>query len=138
MSIRVYLSRSFNKKDDSVFKTIRELLTTPPLSERFDIQVFDSTKPKSKALTIKITSDIARADVVVGIFTRRHRIHKRESYSAPAYVASETAYALALRKKPVVFLEEGVDAGEMGLISGLGLEYVPFKRRQMGTVAFQD
>jgi hypothetical protein len=138
MKIRVYFSRSFNKKDEPVYKTLRDLLTSPPLNERFDIEIFDSIKPKSKALTQKITSDIARSDVVVGVFTRRHRIHSRQSYTAPVYVAAETAYALALQKKPVIFLEEGIEPDEMGLINGLGLEYVRFKRRQIGTVAFQD
>ena len=134
MPINVYFSHSFLSKDERVHRVIRGLVEG--LKDSHDLQLFDSVRPKSKNLTQRITSDIAQMDVVICIFTRRHRIGTSKKYTAPAYVGSEAAYAHGHNESLVLFLESGVDPSEMGLVSGLSLVHVGFERRKLDTIGF--
>ena len=136
--MRLYFSRSFSKTDQPIYQAVRHVLEDPSLATRLHLELFDSVRPRGKQVAVKITSDIALADVVICIFARRHRIQGKSAYSAPSFVSSEAAYALAMGKKLVLFLEDGVDSNEMGLVGALGLEYVRFDRRHLGTVEFVE
>jgi hypothetical protein len=135
VAVNVYFSRSFAPNDEKVYKAIRTVIEAPQLKNAYDLNLFDSVKPKAKNLAARITADITQADVVVCVFTRRHKIGSAK-YTAPAYIGSEAAYAHGHRKALVLFLESGIDPAEMGLVSGLNLVHVPFDRRQLDSGTF--
>lgn len=123
--------------DSDVCDAIREQLTHDELQQGFDLDVMDSEPPTGDQLAERIESDIDQADVVACIFTRRHLIEGEEDgYTAPPYVVAEAGYARARGKKLIVFLEEGVDRAQMGLIDAANPQYLTFSRDDLDTAQF--
>lgn len=138
MATTVYFSRSFDDADQEIFRTIRDQFDTPEIGRRYDLELIDSEPPRGDQLAERIESDIAQSDVVVCLFTRRHVLEDEDGHIPPAYVTSETGFALGKGKRLIVFLEEGVPAQKMGLVDAHGIEYLAFSRDQIGTTEFAD
>lgn len=144
--MKVYFSRSFLARDAVVYNAVREVLRRPSLRNRYDLELFDSEPPSGDQITEKISTDISQADVVVCLFTRRHKIalsgrgkaKRRVRYTVPAFVASEAAYAYALRRRLILLLEDGISPSETGLVGSLNLEHLRFKRGQLKTADFRE
>jgi hypothetical protein len=138
MKTRVYLSRSFSKNDGTVIESVRDILADESLADALGVETFDSESPRGGRLSQKIKSDIAASDVVLCLFTRRHGINgSDEGFAPPAYVCSEGAYADALGKRVLLWLEEGIEPKEMGLLHSKGEEHFRFSREELDTHAFR-
>lgn len=133
----IYLSRSFDERDEEqVTKKVQAILQDERLVREFELELFDSSPTRGGALTDQIKADIARSDVVLCIFTRRHKIEGEPSYSVPPYVVSEAAYADSLGKRLILLLEKGVEKKEMGLVEARGDEFLRFDRSTIDSATF--
>lgn len=133
----VYLSRSFRKEDQKFYDFLEEILTRSERLKHYNLNVYDSYRKEARPFREKIKEDISSAHVVVSIFSRRGKLQKG-GYSTAPWVLGESGYALACKKKFLLFKEEGVDAERLGIISAEGLDYVDYSRREIGKVTLKE
>jgi hypothetical protein len=134
---RVFFSYSFASNDEDVAIAVSRVFERPDLRE-FEPNVRDARALRASRVESKITDEIAQADIVVAIFTRKHRIEGTDTFAPPAYVIAEAAFALARHKRLLLMKEDGVPASEMGLIDATGLEWLPFQRTSIHSREFSD
>ena len=138
MHTGVYFSRSFHDEDHAAFDAVLSVFKDQQVANEFSLDLFDSSEPFGDQAYERVTADLTRAEIVVCIFTRRHQIAGSSGFTTPTMVCSEATFAHARGKSLLLFLEEGVDIAETGLISCLSLEQIRFRRAEVGTVRFHE
>lgn len=123
MPLNAFLSCSFSKDDKKVVDFFRHLL------EECDFSVLTAEKEDSPFILGKIYPKIDRADVVVALFTSRHKIG--DSYSPPSAVIFEAGYASGQKKPVYGFCEKGVDINELGLLQYSGGNFPFFNKNKL-------
>jgi hypothetical protein len=134
--LRVFIAKSFSEPDKLKVAPIESLLES---FSRLGVQCETGEAAEPESVSVKVRERIDRAQVFVGVVTRRHPITtttgfaaardvflKRWSrWSAPPWVLQEVGYALKGEKTIILFIEHGVEFG--GLQSDL--EYIPYNFR---------
>jgi hypothetical protein len=84
----------------------------------------------------RLLGPMREVDIVVCIFTARHRVSGKTgaTFTAPPYVVSEAAAALTQGKRVLVFVEKGIPRQELGFIDAYNPQWQEIDRARCGTV----
>lgn len=96
--------------------------------EAIGITVATGEKPRVGGISEKVKRRIEKQYIFIGVFTRKHKIAEKESWTTSEWVIDEKAYAVGRNKKLVLLVEEGVDS--IGGIQG-DAEYIKFARHEL-------
>ncbi len=114
-----FVGQSFADADKTLNETVARALTALGLS------VLTGEKPKAEQVARKVKDRIDKADLFVGIFSRRDKLEGRNEWAPSPWVVDEKAYALARQKKLLLLREAGVSS--IGGLQG-DYEYISFDR----------
>jgi hypothetical protein len=80
------------------------------------------------SVSAKVRRTINACELLLGIFTKRQKIARKQEWTTSAWVVDEKAYAFAKEKKLVLIKEEGVQS--IGGLQG-DYEYLELDRAHM-------
>jgi hypothetical protein len=121
-SATAFVGHSFSEGDKEVVDIIISVL------KQIGFAIETGEKPQPDRISEKVKRLIESQQFFVGIFTRRDKLSKKESWNTSAWVIDEKAYASAKNRKLILFREAGVDS--IGGIQG-DYEYIPFRRQRL-------
>lgn len=117
-----FVGQSFASKDQQVNRVVHRVLRA------MDIDVITGERPSAGSVSTKVKRRIEKADIFVGVFTRRDRHSRRRTWSTSVWIIDEKAYALAKAKRLILIKEDGV--ASIGGLQG-DYEYLKFSRVQL-------
>jgi hypothetical protein len=118
-----FVARQFRNEDFLLFQYIKDSVFAP-----IGIQALDGQVDGIEAFRGDILRKIRSARFFVCVLTRREQL-QNGSFSSSVWLYQETGAAVALGKKPLILVEEGIGdhfAGELQK----NYEYIPFSRTQ--------
>lgn len=133
---KIYFSQSFHTADEPVVNAVHDVFDE--LRERIPFEDVSTMQPTSEQLFSRLVGPMRAVDIVVCIFTKRHRVGgtKKPVYTAPPYVVSEASAALTQGKRVLVFVEKGVPREELGFIDAYNPQWQEIDRKRCGTTAY--
>lgn len=117
-----FVGHSFAEEDERVVEQIKHFLS------KLGVKCDSGKRPEPKGISDKVKQRIDDAELFVGIFTR-HLQQEDGSYSTSAWIVDEKSRALAVGKRLLLFVENGVR--DFGGLQG-DYEYISFERDNLG------
>lgn len=124
MALTAFLSCSFAKADAEVVDFFHRLI------EECGLAVLTAEKEDAPFVLGKIYPKINKSDLVIGIFSPRHKISKKSHIPAPAIIY-ELGYATGKGKPVYGFRDKGVDVSALGLLPLDGTNFPKFDRNNL-------
>lgn len=137
--LNVYLSHSYEDEDKEIFDFLKKVFSLPAIADRVPLNVYHSlSAPEARPVHEKVSRDILNADIVVAIFSKRHKIEGTDKFIPPLWVLEEVAYAKACQKRLLYFHEEGVNIRDLGFIVGEDLTSIEYSKSRIGQAELLD
>lgn len=121
-SKKVFVAHSFNPDDVELVNKVKDFLSY------FGIRIDSGERPDARSISDKIKARIVDCDILLGLFTKRHKIEGTAEFTTSQWVVEEKSYAVSLNKKILLYVEEGVQFSP-GLQSDF--EFVKFSREAL-------
>lgn len=114
--LKAFVARSFAKDDQARLATLLDFLNT---FAKLGL-ICESAEPaEAEQVSEKVQRQISLCDLFIGLFTRKYPIPRSRNWlsftrtdmkwTAPSWVLQECGFALALKKKLILFVEPGVE-----------------------------
>jgi hypothetical protein len=119
-----FVARQFAPADDPLFAFLAETVLAP-----IGIKAFDGRVDGIEAFRGEILRKIRLARFFICILTRRAKLHDGH-FASSVWLYQETGAAVALGKKPLILVEDGLDEHYAGELQK-NYEYIPFSRASL-------
>jgi tetratricopeptide (TPR) repeat protein len=143
--LSAFIGRSFLPQDEALWMEVRTLLESfKPLDFAFE----DAKEAQPLGVSDKVRAGIDRNDVYIGILSHRDLVvdqaagifgvllsivPSRKRWSPPPWVVQESGYALGVKKRVVLLIEEGVQFPTSNLDADR--EWISFRREAIQNIA---
>src|SRR5580658_7791114 len=99
--VPAFVGHSFAREDLEVITRITEFL------QKIGFACESGVRPEPESVSAKVSARLSKAEVFVGIFTRRNK-NQNGTYSTSPWIIEEKALAISLNKKIMMLVEDGV------------------------------
>ncbi|MBN1384734.1 MAG: hypothetical protein JW983_07640, partial [Elusimicrobia bacterium] len=123
--LKIFLSYSFDKKDEKVMNWFKNLIE----GNIQGCEIVTAKRPKYSVIWEKIEKIISPCPVVLGILTKNQKIANKNEWKTKGWILSELGYGFGKGKDIPAFVEEGVK--DIGIVSNK--EYISFNRHNLDT-----
>lgn len=114
-----FVGHSFSEGDAEVIGFFKAVLT------EMGVRCISGESAEAKSVSEKVKERVKKAELFVGVFTRREKLEGKDEWNTGSWVLDEKALAEALGKKLILLKEAGV--GQIGGMQG-DYEYIEFDR----------
>jgi hypothetical protein len=118
-----FVARQFQEEDSPLFQYIEQSILAP-----IGIQALDGRVDGIEAFRGDILRKIRAARFFICLLTHREQL-RNGKYASSVWLYQETGAAVALGKKPLILVEEGMDEHFAGELQK-NYEYIPFSRAE--------